>query len=153
MRLNQVWVNCWLLALIVEAATAATFRVDDSASIPHEPSTTMHWKSLAPGRTAGNAVEGASLVTVRLNLAPWHNKSGKIYMVLPELPLNQVKIEWNTQGKLLAGRLVSGSRALVYDGVISALRIEDTFAIRIETDGRQLNAPQRLQFYFEIDVE
>ena len=58
-----------------------------------------------------------------------------------------------TQGKLLAGRLVSGSRALVYDGVISALRIEDTFAIRIETDGRQLNAPQRLQFYFEIDVE
>ena len=113
----------------------------------------MHWKSLAPGRSASNAVEGASLVTVRLNVMPWLNKPGKIYLVLPALPLSQVKVEWSTQGTLLAGRLISGSRTLVYDGPIRTPRIEDTLALAIETDGRQLSAPQRLPFHFEIDVE
>ena len=91
-------------------------------------------------------------MTVRLNVAPWLNKAGKIYMVLPELPVGPVKVEWSTQGVLLAGRLVSGGRSLVYDGRIRTPRLEDTIALGIETDGRRLSAPQRLQFHFEIDV-
>ena len=78
---------------------AATFRVDDSTSIPSEAATTMHWKSLAPTRTAGNLVDGATIVTVRLNLAPWLDRNGKIYLVLPALPIGQVNAEWATQGK------------------------------------------------------
>jgi hypothetical protein len=132
---------------------AATFRVDDSASVPHEALTPMRWRSLAPGRSADNAVEGATLVTIRLNVLPWLNKAGKIYMVLPESSSNPIKVEWSSQGKLLAGRLVSGTRALVFDGAIRSAMIEDTIALRLETDGRRLSAPQRLQFHFEIDLE
>jgi hypothetical protein len=134
-------------------SAAVTFRVDDSASVPHEPTTTMRWRSLAPGRSASNAVEATTLVSVRLNVAPWLNKSAKIYLVLPEQSIGQVTVNFSSQGKLLPGRLVSGARALVFSGDVRTSRIEDTLALRIETDGRRLAAPQRLEFHFEIDVE
>jgi hypothetical protein len=144
-----------ICAVLVSASSveAETFRVDDSASLPHDALTPMRWRSLAPGRSADNAVEGATFVTIRLNVLPWLNKVGKIYMVLPESSSNPIKVEWSSQGKLLAGRLVSGTRALVFDGAIRTAMIEDTIALRLETDGRRLSAPQRLQFHFEIDLE
>ena len=134
-------------------ASAATFRVDDSATLPNESSTAMKWRSLAPSRAAGNAVEGSSVLTVRLNTAPWLNRNGKIYMALAEQPIGQVNAEWSTQGKLLPGQLVSGNRTLVYSGPIRASLIEDTIVLKLTADGRRLIAPQRLQFYFEIDVD
>ncbi len=67
-------------ALLPAAAIAATFRVDDSTSIPNETNVTMRWKSANPNRLTGNAVEAAILITMRLNVAPWLNKTGKIYM-------------------------------------------------------------------------
>ena len=146
------------LALVVAiaaavGANAATFRVDDSLTLPNETSTPMKWRSLAPNRAVGHAVEGQSVITIRLNTAPWLNKVGKIYMGLPEQPIGQVSAEWSTQGKLLAGQLVSGNRTLVYAGPIRANLIEDTIVLRLQADGRRLSAPQRLQFYFEIDVD
>jgi len=134
-------------------ASAATFRVDDSATLPSESSTAMKWRSLAPSRAAGNAVEGSSVLTVRLNTAPWLNRSGKIYMALPEQPIGQVTAEWSTQGRLLPGQLISGNRTLVYSGPIRAALLEDTIVLKVTADGRRLIAPQRLQFYFEIDVD
>ncbi len=151
--IRAIFVACCVTLVSVSSSFSATFRVDDSASVPHEPITAMRWRSLAPGRAADNAVEGATFVTIRLNLAPWLNKTGKIYMVLPESSSNPIKVEWTTQGRLLGGRLVSGTRALVFDGAIRNTMIEDTIALRLETDGRRLSAPQRLQFHFEIDLE
>jgi hypothetical protein len=49
--------------------------------------------------------------------------------------------------------LNSGSRTLVYAGPVRSARLEDTIALKILTDGRRLSAPQRLNFYFEIDVD
>jgi hypothetical protein len=135
------------------AAGAATFRVDDSASLPNESNTPMQWKSLAPNRAVGNAVEGVMVVTVRLNTSPWLNRNGKIYMALPEQAIGTVTAEWSTQGRLLPGSLVSGRRTLVYSGPIRTSLLEDTIALRISADGRRLVSPQRLQFYFEIDVD
>lgn len=147
----------WLAALLVAAAPiaagAATFRVDDSATLPNEANTPMQWRSLAPNRAVGNAVDGMSVFTVRLNTAPWLNKVGKIYMALPEQPIGTVTAEWSTQGRLLPGTLVSGNRTLVYSGPIRTPLLEDTIALRISADGRRLVSPQRLQFYFEIDVD
>jgi hypothetical protein len=134
-------------------ASAATFRVDDSATLPSESATAMKWRSLAPSRAAGNAVEGSSVLTVRLNTAPWLNRSGRIYMALPEQPIGQVTAEWSTQGRLLPGQLLSGNRTLVYSGPIRAALLEDTIVLKLTADGRRLIAPQRLQFYFEIDVD
>ena len=142
----------WLCAGI-GSAHSATFRVDDSASLPADTSVAMKWQSLAPTRAASHLVEGATLVTVRLNLAPWVNKTGKIYMALAHQPVGLVSAEWSTQGILLPGQLNSGSRTLVYAGPVRSARLEDTIALKILTDGRRLSAPQRLNFYFEIDVD
>lgn len=140
-------------ALLPAASIAATFRVDDSTSIPNETNVTMRWKSANPNRLTGNAVEAAILITMRLNVAPWLNKTGKIYMALPQQPIGMVNVEWTTQGRLLPGKLISGERTLVYAGPIRSSTLEDTFAIRVETDGRRLASPQRLLFHFEIDVD
>ncbi len=142
-----------LLAATATGADAATFRVDDSASLPTEATTPMKWRSLAPNRAIGNAIEGTNVVTVRLNLAPWLNRTGKIYMGLPEQPIGQVTAEWTTQGKLLPGQLLSGYRTLVYAGPIRTSLLEDTIILRLTADGQRLVAPQRLQFYFEIDLD
>lgn len=143
-----------LLAMVCAAtADAATFRVDDSATLPSEAQTTMQWQSPSPGRGASHDVEGRSVITVRLNTAPWLNRNGKIFLALPAQPVGEVNAEWTTQGKLLAGQVRSGSRTLVYAGPIRASLIEDTILLRIWTDGRRLAAPQRLDFHFEIDTD
>ena len=138
---------------IAPVAHAATFRVDDSASLPSEANATMQWRSPAPGRGASHDVEGSSVLTVRLNTAPWLNRSGKIFLALPNVPIGEVTAEWTTQGRLLAGQVRSGSRTLVYAGPIRTPFIEDTILMRIATDGRRLGSPQRLDFHFEIDVD
>ena len=140
-------------AAFAAGAHAATFRVDDSLSLPSETNTTMKWRSLAPNRVVGNAVEGTNIVTVRLNLAPWLNRNGKIYMALPEQPIGPVTADWTTQGKLLPGTLQSGNRTLVFAGPIRTSLLEDTIVLRLTADGQRLRAPQRLQFYFEIDLD
>lgn len=136
-----------------QAATAATFAVDDSTSYTHDANTAMKWKLVAPSRRLGSLVEGATLVTVRLNLMPWANKNGKIYMALGKQAIGPVKATWTTQGRLLAGQLNSGDRTLVYAGPIRTAILEDTITLTIETDGQRLVSAQRLQFTFEIDVD
>ena len=141
------------MACAAACAHAATFRVDDTATLPSEASTTMQWRSPAPGRGASDEVEGSAVVTVRLNTAPWMNRNGKIFLVLPPVPVGEVTAEWTTQGRLLAGQVRSGSRTLVFAGPIRTSVIEDTILLRISTDGRRLASPQRLDFQFEIDVD
>jgi hypothetical protein len=142
-----------LATLLAAPATAATFRVDDSASIPNETNVTMRWKSANPNRLTGNTVEGGILITLRLNVAPWLNKTGRIYMALPQQPIGIVNVEWTTQGRLLPGKLISGERTLVYAGPIRSGTLEDTFVVKVETDGKRLANPQRMQFHFEIDLD
>ena len=141
------------LALVAPLpAAAATFAVDDSTSYTHDANTAMKWK-LSPSRRSGSAVEGATLVTVRLNLKPWMTKNGKVYMVLAKQAFGPVKAAWTTQGRLLAGQVVSGERTLVYAAPIRSALLEDTITLTLEADGQRLVAAQRLQFHFEIDVD
>jgi hypothetical protein len=141
----------WLA--LATPASGATFRVDDSATIPQESSATLRWRHFAPAKSGDNTVEGSTKVQVRLNLAPWLKRNGRLYLVLPEQPPGQVTVRWATQGRLLPGQLVSGQRALVYAGPIASPLLEETLALRIETDGTRLNATYRLNFHFEIDVD
>lgn len=135
------------------ADAASTYRIDDSASLPNETSLAMRWRNASTHGTVGDTVEGVTRVTLRLNVAPWQNRNARIYMVLPPQPIGSVNVEWTTQGRLLAGRLGAGERTLVYVGVVRSPLIEDTFTVRVETDGRRLANPQRMQFHFEIDVD
>ena len=150
--LRPVWALMFA-AMLVQPAIAATFAVDDSSSYTHDANTAMKWKFMGSNRTPGSAVEGATMVTVRLNLMPWANKTGRVYMALAKQPIGPVKAAWTTQGRLLAGQLISGNRTLVYAGPIRSANLEDTIALTIETDGQRLVSAQRLQFYFEIDVD
>ena len=142
-----------LAIALAASAQAATFRVDDTATLPSEANTVMQWRSPAPGRGASNEVEGRSVITVRLNTAPWINRNGKIFLALPPVPVGEVTADWTTQGRLLAGQVRSGSRTLVFAGPIKAALIEDTILLRISTDGTRLASPQRLDFHFEIDID
>lgn len=134
-------------------ASAATYRVDDSATIPQESNAVLRWRQLAPSRGGDNTVEGLTRVQVRLNLAPWLKKNGRVYLVLPEQTPSRVTATWATQGRLLPGQLQSGQRALVYSGPITTPLLDETLALKIETDGTRLSSTQRLNFHFEIDVD
>jgi hypothetical protein len=142
------------VALVAGQATGATFRVDDSMSLPNNATATMRWKSGSPARTSGDPVEGSARVTIRLNLAPWLGKSGRIYMTLAQQPeIGQVTAEWTTQGRLLPGTVISGQRTLVYSGSVRSALLEETIVVKVVADGRRLAMPQRLEFSFEIDVD
>ena len=66
-----------LLTLAAGCASAATFRVDDSASVPAESNVRLKWRDLVPGRRPDNTLEGAVGVAIRLNLAPSVNPTAR----------------------------------------------------------------------------
>lgn len=134
-------------------AQARTFKVDDSASQVLDPNVTMEWESIAPTRGPdANAVSGQFAVLVRLDVAAWQGRMGRIYMILPPTPSGTVTATWNTRGPLLPGTLRSGERSLVYAGPINAPLIEDTMRIQLQADGRHITRTQQLEFTFEIDL-
>lgn len=138
---------------IAGPAGAATFRVDDSRTIVGAPVTPMKWRQFVPGKGADHTVEGELKVAVHLDLSPWMNRPARIYMALaPGGDGLNVRAQWQTQGRLLAGQVVSGSRTLVYEGVVTQPVLQENILLRLSTDGRQLGGTQPLQFYFEIDV-
>lgn len=132
---------------------AATYRVDDTATLPGESQVKMRWRSMGVNNASGHMVDGKTSVTIRLNTSPWLNKTGQIYMVLPPQPIGQVLVDWTTQGKLLSGSLISGNRTLVYAGPILNPIIEDTIHVQVHSDGTKLLITHKLEFYFEIEVD
>ncbi|MFO1322831.1 MAG: hypothetical protein U1F15_02100 [Burkholderiales bacterium] len=128
--------------------------MDDSSTIPFEAQTPMRWRNTTGGnRQMSNEIEGGATVNIRLNLQPWLNRNGRVYLALPQQPVGVVNVEWATQGRMLPGKLQSGERTLVFAGPIRTAFLEDNFSVRVVADGRRVNATQRLQFHFEIDVD
>ena len=134
-------------------AGAATFRVDDSGTRVSAPLVSMRWRTLVPGRGSDNSAEGQTQVALRLNVLPWLNQRGRIYMTLAPAPSGDtLRATWRTQGRLLPGSLRSGGRAVIYEGALSSPTIEETIELTITADGRGLASPQSLQFSFEIET-
>lgn len=135
------------------AASAATFRVDDSGTRISSPLVPMRWRTLVPGRGSDNTAEGQAQVAVRLNVLPWLNQRGRIYMTLAPAPSGDtIRASWRTQGRLLPGSLLSGGRTVIYEGALPSPTIEETIELTITADGRGLTSPQALQFSFEIET-
>ena len=142
-----------LLALACSGfASAATARVDDSGTVVSQGVVPMRWKQLVPGRGADHSVEAQVRVAARLNLAPWLNRPVRLYMGLVPSTGEPVYASWRTQGRLLAGALKSGGRTLVFEGVARDASMQETMDLTLTTDGRSLQSPQTLQFYFEVDT-
>lgn len=135
------------------AASAATFRVDDSGTRISSPLVPMRWRTLVPGRGSDNTAEGQTQVALRLNVLPWLNQRGRIYMTLAPAPSGDtIRASWRTQGRLLPGSVQSGGRAVIYEGALPSPTIEETIELTITADGRGLASPQALQFSFEIET-
>ncbi|MFT3898360.1 MAG: hypothetical protein QM719_11825 [Thermomonas sp.] len=140
-------------ALLAATASAQAYRVDDSSSqvlggpLRLKPITPMPHGELA------TAVFGQTRVLVRLDVAPWKGRQGRIYMTLPQQADGQVVASWSTQGRLLPGTLRSGERTLVHAGPIDADTLEDTLRLSIQADGSGLARGRQLAFSFEIDLD
>lgn len=137
----------------IAPAAAATYRVDDSASIPRETTALVGWRSAVPSRGGDDALQGTIGVALRLDVGAWHSRPGRIYLVLPEQTTPGVRLAWRTQGRLLPGRATPGQRVLVFEGAIATPYLEDRLELDIEVSGRELRATQPLNFHFEIEVD
>ncbi|MFC5496170.1 hypothetical protein ACFPOE_01370 [Caenimonas terrae] len=143
-------------ALLLPAAPAAraasTVRVDDSGTIVNQPVVPMRWRKPAPSRAQDNNVDGAVRVALRLNMAPFLNQQVRLFMGLAPVTGDPVSASWRTQGRLLPGTVRSGGRTLIFNGVASSARIEETIDMTLSTDGRNMADIQTLQFFFEVDL-
>ena len=149
---------CGLIALALvttlpDTLHAGTFRVDDSGTRVSTPLVPMRWRHLVPGRGSDNTAEGQLQVALRLNVLPWLNQRGRIYMTLAPAPSGDtIRASWRTQGRLLPGSVRSGGRTVIYEGALPSPTIEETIALTLTADGRGLASPQALQFSFEIET-
>lgn len=141
-----------VLALAAAAANAATYRVDDSGSQVMNPNVQMRWDASVPG-AQGRGVTGALEVALRLDVAAWRGRNGRIYMILPASPSGPLRATWTTQGPLLPGQLIAGERALIYAGPIADDALRDRLRLTVQADGQRLERVETLNFTFEIDLD
>jgi hypothetical protein len=142
-----------IVLLLASAGHSATYRVDDSASQVLDATVRMQWEAVAPGAGASPNVVGQTTVIVRLAVAPWRGRQGRIFMTLPPRPDGPIEAAWTTRGRLQPGSLRSGERATVYAGLIDSDLLEDTLVIRLTTSGERMDRDEALEFSFEIEVD
>jgi hypothetical protein len=140
----------WLIAV---PALAGTTVIDDSGTLPNNAALNMRWQQASPRGPDANTMVGTLSLRVKLNVAPWQKRTGKIYLALPAQAPGPLNVTWTTQGRLLAGRVVSGSRALVYSGPVSTPFIEDMVQLTIRVDGRRMQQLYHINFRFEMDED
>jgi hypothetical protein len=142
-----------LLTVLIVAvpADARTTVIDDSGTLPYDAPLVLHWQQLSPRRPVNNRMSGT--LTVKLHVAPWIRRTGRIYLMLPAQQPGAMNASWSTQGRLLPGRLSSGTRALVYSGLITTPFIEDVLQLTLDVDGTQMRQLYHVNFRFEMDEE
>lgn len=138
---------------VIAPAAAATYRIDDSASLPRESTALLGWRSAVPSRHGDDTLQGTIGVALRLDVGAWRSRGGRIYLVLPEQMTPGVRLNWRTQGRLLPGQATPGQRVLVFEGPIAAPYLEDRLELDIEAGGEEFLGTQPLNFHFEIDVD
>ncbi|MFO1311754.1 MAG: hypothetical protein U1F41_06755 [Burkholderiales bacterium] len=142
------------VALADAASAARTTVIDDSGTLPYNANSIVRWQTLAPARGKRNdRMEGTATIQLRLDVRPWLDRNGRIFLVMPAQPPGPVQASWTTQGRLLAGQMTSGTRALVYAGPITAPAISEVLQLKIVVDGTQMWQAYQLRFHFEMDED
>lgn len=140
----------WLAARPVLAKTTV---IDDSGTLPSNAALAMRWQQATPRGPNATMMVGTLALRVKLNVATWQRRTGRIYLVLPVQSPGAMAVTWTTTGRLLPGRLVSGSRTLVYAGPITTAFIEDNVQLTINVDGRRMLQQYQVNFRFEMDED
>jgi hypothetical protein len=133
-------------------ALAASVRLDDSGSYATQLNVQMQWRSALPRSGPRSQTEVQVRVQIRINTRPFMGQQGRIYMVLPLDVGPPITAEWQTQGRLMAGRVLSGGRALVYTGPIASATLEDQLLILLRSEGDWSANSRKLNFHFELDT-
>ena len=134
------------------AAGWVTFAVDDSMSHTLSSTAQLRWRDSLPSRASVDLLDATIDVRIVLNVSPWVGQPARIYMVMPQLVQSSMTVHWTTSGLLAPGRLSSGQRQLVFQGVVPGARIEDTMRVVAVANARDAATPQRVNFTFEIEV-
>lgn len=142
----------WLVAIAANTAAAETHKLDDSLSHTVPPTAQMQWLPQTRGDRAGG-MEAWVRVNIHIDTKAWVGRGGRVYMVLPRDETSTLEAVWTTDGKLLAGRLVSGERALIYAGNITANTLRDQMLVRLRSGPDWQSNSRRLNFHVEIDVD
>jgi len=147
------WLLTSLLVLAsVQPVQSRTVIIDDSGTLPYDTPLSLNWQQRSPFGLGANRLTGTLTVRVKLNVAPWLRRSGRIYLVLPAQPPGAMTVTWSTQGRLLPGTLSAGTRALVYSGPITTPFIEDVLQLSLTVDASRLQPQQyHVNFNFEMD--
>jgi hypothetical protein len=139
--------------LMAASAWANPHRLDDSLSHTVPPNVQMQWLPLKSGQPFAGGMEAWLRVNIRIDTRDWIGRSGRIYMVLPRDEASSIEAVWTSQGRLRAGRLLSGERTLVYAGQIASPTLEDQLQVRLRSNADWQGNTRRLNFHFELDVE
>ena len=142
-----------LCGLLATATWANPHRLDDSLSHTVPPNVQMQWLPLKSGQPFAGGMEAWLRVNIRIDTRDWIGRSGRIYMVLPRDQASTIEAVWTTQGRLQAGRLVSGERALVFAGQITTPTLEDQLQVRLRSNADWTSNARRLNFHFELDAD
>jgi hypothetical protein len=76
-----------------------------------------------------------------------------VYLVLERDEASVIEAVWTSQGRLQAGRVVSGERTLVHAGAVPGPTLEDQFLMRLRSNADWQKSNRRLQFHFEFDAD
>lgn len=142
-----------LLALLVPAAARATAYPVDDTGTRVLGQVDMAWDRAAPERGRPDTASGGVTVLVRLDMAPWRGRSGRLYLTLPARPQGRLLVRWSARGPLLPGQLRDGERALVMAGPVTGDVVEDTLRLSLHTDGEGEIGAERLDFSFEFEPD
>lgn len=132
---------------------SATVRLDDSGSVALQPNVQMQWRSAAPKGANRPETQAQVQVQIRINTLAHAGQRGRVYMVLPRDAGPMIHAEWQTQGRLLPGRLQSGERTLVFAGTLPGPSLEDLISVRLRSESDWPTNTRRLNFHFELDTE
>lgn len=145
-------IGALVLSILALPAAVSPIRLDDSLSQVFPPVAEWAWE---PGsiRSGNSRLSMKVAVNVRLDTRRWVGSQARIFMVMPVEGAGPISAEWETLGRLLAGRLTPGERALVFSGSIPGPWLEDTMRVEIKADSRtMIESPKRLSFHFELET-
>lgn len=153
MMTSRRYLLAMLGALAPGTSQAATVRLDDSLSHTVPPNVQMQWLPFSRGQGTASGMEAWVRVNIRINTRDWIGRNGRIYMVLPRDEASSIEAVWSTQGRLQAGRLQSGERALVFAGTIPGVTLDDQLQVRLRSNADWTSSSRRLNFHFELETD
>ena len=145
------WV-CAVGFLYASISHADSIRLDDAGSYAVQPNVRMQWQSAIASTGSSAATAAQVRVQIRIDTRAYAGQQGRVYMVLPLDAGPPLRAQWQTEGRLLPGSVVSGGRTLVYAGLLPSNALEDQLTVRLSSDVSWLSNSRRLNFHFELDT-